>query len=196
MGAHGFVNSFTIAGTTGDAERVGGVNVTDGFFPTLGVQAALGRLFTLSDDQPDAASTVVLADGFWRRRFAADPSAIGRTLLVNARPATIIGVLPASFRHLEENPDRTVDVFIPYGFNRANANRGGHFIRGVGRLGPGASLAQGAGGARHDCRAPRTRISNQQPRGRCSADTRFTSRSSAPRVAASSWCRRASASCC
>jgi len=142
MGAHGFVNSFTIAGTTGDAERVGGVNVTDGFFPTLGVQAALGRLFTLSDDQPDAASTVVLADGFWRRRFAADPSAIGRTLLVNARPATIIGVLPASFRHLEENPDRAVDVFIPYGFNRANANRGGHFIRGVGRLGPGGSLAQ------------------------------------------------------
>src|SRR6476619_388584 len=86
MGAHGFVNSFTITGTTGDAERVGGVNVTDGFFPTLGVQAALGRLFTLSADQPDAATTVVLADGFWRRRFAADPSAIGRTLLVNARP--------------------------------------------------------------------------------------------------------------
>lgn len=142
MGAHGYVGSFTIAGAAGDAERVGGVNVTDGFFATLGVAAAMGRVFTLEDDQPDAPLTVVLTDGFWRRRFAADPAILGSTVLVNGRPATVIGVLPAWYRHLEENPDRTVDVFVPYAFNRAMPNRGGHFIRGVGRLAPGASIAQ------------------------------------------------------
>jgi putative ABC transport system permease protein len=142
MGAFGFVGSFTIAGPTGDAERVGGVNVTDGFFATLGVDAALGRVFALADDQPDAPRAVVLSDGFWRRRFAANPAIVGSTILVNARPSTVIGVLPAWYRHLEENPDRTADVFVPYAFNRAAPNRGGHFIRGVGRLAPGVSLTQ------------------------------------------------------
>jgi putative ABC transport system permease protein len=142
MGAHGYVGSFTIAGAAGDAERVGGVSVTDGFFPTLGVPAAIGRLFSTADDQPDAPATVVLSDGFWRGRFGADSAIVGRTVLVNARPATVIGVLPGWYRHLEENPDRGADLFLPYGFNRANANRGGHYVRGVGRLAPGASLAQ------------------------------------------------------
>jgi putative ABC transport system permease protein len=140
MGAHGFVNSFTVTGSTGDAERVGGVNVTEGFFPTLGVIPALGRVFTLEDDMPDAPLTVLLSDGFWRRRFAADPAIVGAQIQLNARPATVVGVLPATFRHVEENPDRGADVFVPYGFNRTAANRGGHFIRGVGRLRPGARI--------------------------------------------------------
>jgi putative ABC transport system permease protein len=142
MGAHGFVGSFTIAGAAGDAERVGGVSVTEGFFPALGVTPALGRTFTPEDDTPDAPMTALLSDGFWRRRFAADPGIVGTQILLNARPATVIGVLPASYRHLEENPDRAADVFVAYGFNRAAANRGGHFIRGVGRLGPGATVEQ------------------------------------------------------
>jgi putative ABC transport system permease protein len=140
MGAFGFVNSFTVAGTAGDAERVGGVNVTHGFFPTLGVNAAIGRIVADADDRPDAPAVVLLSDGFWRRRFAADPAIVGSTVLVNARPTTVIGVLPAWYRHLEENPDRTADVFLPYGFNRAAANRGGHFIKAVGRLADGRSI--------------------------------------------------------
>jgi putative ABC transport system permease protein len=140
MGAHGYVGSFTVAGGSGDAERVGGVNVTAGFFPTLGVEPALGRPIAAEDDAPGAATVVLLSDGFWRRRFAADPSVVGSRIQLNARPATIIGVLPASYRHVEENPDRSADVFVPYGFNTASPNRGAHFIRAVGRLGPGARL--------------------------------------------------------
>lgn len=142
MGAHGWVGSFTVAGAVGDAERVGGVNVTDGFFQTLGVAAARGRLFDAADDAPEAARTVVLSDGFWRRRFGADPAIVGSTLLIDAQPSLVIGVLPAWFRHVEENPDRTADVFVPYGFNRAAPNRGGHFIRGVGRLASTVQLEQ------------------------------------------------------
>ena len=59
MGAFGCVGSFTVAGPAGDAERVGGVNVTEGLFPTLGVSAALGRVFSPADDEPDAPATVV-----------------------------------------------------------------------------------------------------------------------------------------
>jgi putative ABC transport system permease protein len=141
MGANGFVGSFTVAGTTGDAERIGGVNVTSGFFPTLGVQPALGRSFTASDDTADAPTVVLLSDGFWRRRFGGDPAVVGTGMLLNARPATIIGVLPAWYRHIEVNPDRTADVFVPWAFPRP-FNRGGHFIRAVGRLRGGATIDQ------------------------------------------------------
>jgi putative ABC transport system permease protein len=140
MGAHGYVGSFTVAGSAGDAERVGGVNVTHGFFPTLGVSPALGRAITPEDDQPDATAVVLLSGGFWRRRFGASPAIIGSQILLNARPATVIGVLPASYEHVEVNPDRSADLFTPYGFNPAAANRGGHFIRAVGRLAPGATI--------------------------------------------------------
>ena len=86
MGAFGFVGSFTVAGPAGDAERVGGVSVTEGLFPTLGVSAALGRVFSPDDDEPDAPATVVLSDGFWRRRFAGRPGIVGTSVLINARP--------------------------------------------------------------------------------------------------------------
>ena len=141
-GANGFVGLFTIGGGQGEPERVGGVNVTSGFFPTLGVQPALGRVFRPEDDTPDAERTIILSDGFWRRRFGADPAIVGTSITLNARPATVIGVLPASYRHLEINPERSADIFTPYGFNPAQANRGGHFIRGVARLKDGVTVEQ------------------------------------------------------
>ena len=85
---------------------------------------------------PTRAPVALISDGFWRRRFAADPGIVGAVIRVNAQPYTVIGVLPASYRHVEEDPDRSADVFLPFGFDPATANRGGHFIRGVGRLAP------------------------------------------------------------
>ena len=141
-GANGFVGLFTISGGQGEPERVGGVNVTSGFFPTLGVRPAFGRVFRPEDDTPDAETTIILSDGFWRRRFGADPAIVGTSITLNARPATVIGVLPAGYRHIEINPERSADIFTPYGFNPAEANRGGHFIRGVARLKDGVTLEQ------------------------------------------------------
>jgi putative ABC transport system permease protein len=116
--------------------------VTAGFFPTLRVQPALGRLFRPEDDTPSAEMTVLLSDGFWRRRFGADPGIGGKAISLNARPATVIGVLPASYRHVEINPERPADVFAAFGFDTAQPNRGGHFIRGVARLKDGVSVKQ------------------------------------------------------
>jgi putative ABC transport system permease protein len=140
MGANGFVGLATIGGS-GQAERVGSVQVTDGFFDTLQVQPQLGRLFVAADDQPGAARVVVLSDGFWRRRFAADPAIVGREITFNATPVTVIGVLPRSFRHIEINPERPADVFSTFRFDPADANRGAHFIRAIGRLKDGVPLA-------------------------------------------------------
>ena len=159
MGAHGYVGSFTVAGGSGDADRVGGVNVTDGFFETLGVTPALGRGLTPDDDRPGAPLVVLLSHALWQRRFAADPAIVGAEVLVNARPATVVGVLPAWFRHIEEHPDRAADIFVPYQFDRLEPNRGGHFIKSVGRLAPGVTLDQ----ARAELATLATRLEQEYP---------------------------------
>ncbi|HUQ87352.1 MAG TPA: ABC transporter permease [Vicinamibacterales bacterium] len=159
-GANGFVGLFTVGGGVGEAERVGGVNVTAGFFSTLGVQPALGRLFDSADDTPTAETMVVLSDGFWRRRFGADPGIVGKAIALNARPATVIGVLPPSYRHLEINPERPADVFAAFGFDPAQPNRGGHFIRAVARLKDGVSIEQ----ARAELESIAARLEQQFPK--------------------------------
>jgi putative ABC transport system permease protein len=143
MGANGWVGLATISGGRGEAERAGWVQVTEGFFPTLRVQPAVGRAITADDDRPGAARVALISDGFWRRRFGADPSIIGRALSFNAMPVTVIGVLPATYRHLEINPERAADIFTPFRWDAAQPNRGGHFIRGVARLKSGVTLEQG-----------------------------------------------------
>jgi putative ABC transport system permease protein len=160
MGANGWVGLATISGGTGEAERVGSVQVTEGFFPTLRVQPALGRGIQADDDRPGAARVVLISDGFWRRRFAANPAIVGQPITINAVPFTVIGVLPASFRHLEINPERAADIFTPYQFDPAQANRGGHFIRGIARLKDGVSVEQG----RAELASLAARLEQQHPR--------------------------------
>ncbi len=141
MGANGFIGLATVTGGQGEPDRVGSVQVTEGFFPTLQVQPALGRTFLPEDDAPGAARVVIISDGFWQRRFGGDRSIIGQSITVNAASATVIGVLPPSYRHLEPNPERSADIFTTYRFDPATANRGGHFIRAVARLKDEVSVA-------------------------------------------------------
>src|SRR5688500_8801491 len=143
LGANGWVGLATITGGRGDAERAGWVQVTEGFFPTLRVTPVVGRAISADDDRPGATPVALISDGFWRRRFGADPSVIGQSISFNAVPVTIIGVLPASYRHLELNPERAADIFTPFRWDTAQPNRGGHFIRGVARLKDGQTLEQG-----------------------------------------------------
>jgi putative ABC transport system permease protein len=159
MGAHGFVGSATISGPEGDAERVGMVRVTQGFFATLGVQPALGRLFTVDEDRPNTPRVALISDGYWQRRFAGAPAVVGGEMRLNAESYTVIGVLPAGYRHLEEDPDRSADVFVPFGFDQAAPNRGGHFIRAVGRLTPASTIEQ----ARAEVEAIARRLEAEYP---------------------------------
>lgn len=143
MGANGWVGLATISGGRGEVERVGSVQVTEGFFPTLRVQSALGRGFEPDDDRAGAAPVALLSDGFWRRRFGADPAIVGQSITVDAVPVTVIGVLPASYRHIEPNPERPADIFTPFRWDRAQPTRDARFIRGLARLADGRTIEQG-----------------------------------------------------
>src|SRR5262245_5910416 len=93
-------------------ESVAGDLVSGSFFEVLGLKPAEGRLFVPSDDgAPGSNPVVVLSYGFWTRRFGTDPAAVGRTVLVNSHPMTVVGVAPKGFQGVEIG--RAVDVFVP-----------------------------------------------------------------------------------
>ena len=101
-------------------ERVRGEIVTGNFFEVLGVKPWAGRLFTPDDDRtPGAHPVAVLSYGFWERRFAKDPNLIGKTILVNETPLTVLGVTPPGFYgvDLSFNPDVRVPLMMTPIFN-------------------------------------------------------------------------------
>ena len=122
----------------GEPERVETLNVTDGTLPLLRVRPALGRFFTAADDSPTTPERVILSHAYWQRKFGSDPSAIGKSLMVENRPREIIGVLPAGFRFLDRNPQ----LVLPFRFNRSELHVANFSYRGVGRLKPGITLDQ------------------------------------------------------
>src|SRR5262249_27134351 len=93
-------------------------------FPTFGLQPALGRLLTPSDDErPGAHPVAILSYDYWRRRFARDPAVIGQTFRVGRQQYEIIGVSPKGFTGTE--PGRLVDFFIPAMMNAQAINSPG-----------------------------------------------------------------------
>jgi predicted permease len=98
--------------TGGHTDLVGADLVSGNYFPVLGVGAAVGRVFTASDDLIQGAHPLaVLSYGYWRARFAADPSIVGKQISVNGRSLTIIGVSQAGFDGVE--PGRAPQIRIP-----------------------------------------------------------------------------------
>lgn len=123
------------------AERLQGLAVTADFFPALGVQPALGRVFTAAEDQPGANLVVVLSDRFWQRRFGGDPNIIGRKVRLDGESVEVIGVMPPRFDH--PLLWGTIDVWRPIAFAAdQRQNRGNNFLRAFGRLKPGVTLPQ------------------------------------------------------
>jgi predicted permease len=95
----------------GQPGLVHGQMATSDIFRTLGLQAVAGRLFAESDDQPGAAPVCVISDGYWKRRFGADPRIAGKPVTVAGVPFTIIGVTPPEFFGLESGSD--VQLWVP-----------------------------------------------------------------------------------
>ncbi len=129
--------AWTVTGL-GNPEEVPGLTVTNRFFTVLEVQAALGRSFLPSDDDPSGERTVMLSDGYWKSRFGGERSVLGRRIRVNGTAATIIGVLPPSFQFL----DRKISLILPLRLNRTDVRLISFCCQGVARLKPGVTLAQ------------------------------------------------------
>jgi predicted permease len=127
----------TVTGT-GEPERVDTLIVTDGMFGVLRIEPQLGRRFTADDDSPRTPERVILTDGYWRRKFSADPSVIGRPLVVDGKPREIIGIMPAGFQFLDRRPD----IILPFRLNPAEVRVGNFSFQGIGRLKPGVTLDQ------------------------------------------------------
>ena len=138
-----FINRGSLANIVtqgGEPERADESLVSANFFDVLAVQPQLGRGFRASDDEPGAAHVVVFSDGFWRRRFGADPSIIGRTIRLDDRNATVIGVMPASV-----NFPLPTEVWTPLAFTlEQRRSRTNQSVAVIARLKPGRTLPQAA----------------------------------------------------
>jgi putative ABC transport system permease protein len=125
----------------GDPERLIGSAISADLFPALGVQPALGRVFTAREDQPDSPSTVILSYNLWQRRFAGDPAVLGQTVIFDGDPATIIGVMPPDFYF----PRREVQIWRTLRFDNDDyVDRRNCYLEVVARLKPGVSFSQAA----------------------------------------------------
>lgn len=127
----------------GDAEQVNAMLLSSGFFEQLGVNPLLGRTFTEDEERVGAAPTVVLSAAFWKRKFDASPGVLGKSLALDGKDFTVIGVVPASFNFL--GAFRSIDVYQPIGQwnNTALLSRSaGLGISGIGRLKPGVTIDQ------------------------------------------------------
>jgi len=145
-------------------EQIRGLQATGNLFGMLGVNAALGRTFTVDDDKADAERVVVLSDQLWKRRFGSDPSIIGQTLTLDGQSHTVVGVMPASFQFPFFWATR-VEMWTPLRLNniinRAGAGfgRNARFLRVFARLKSDATVAQ----AQAEMDAITTRLAEQYP---------------------------------
>ena len=141
--------SVTLSGEDGEPERVRVATVSEDFFKVLGAPMWLGRSFSPDEDRRGGPLVAVMSNGLWRRRYGADSSIIGRSLVLNDRPRTIIGILPPGV----EFPARDIGLWLPLRLNYDTLwTRNNHYLELIGRLAPDATVerarAQVAGLAR------------------------------------------------
>ena len=109
-------------------------HVSSGFFDVFGISPMLGRTFAPREDLPNAGRFVVLTFNVWKSRFGGDRNLAGRTILLNAEPYVVVGVLPSGYQ-----PDPPTDLYVPLQADPNSTNQG-HFLLVAGRLRDGATI--------------------------------------------------------
>ena len=122
---------FNLSGE-GDPERLQGVRASGNFFDVLGVPPALGRYFTAQEDRAGRGDLVVLSYGLWQRRFGGRPDVLGKNVILNGVPSTIIGVAPLRFRY----PDDRVELWAPMANEMEGLPRASRFFLAIARIPP------------------------------------------------------------
>ena len=120
-------------------ERFAGYGVTNGFFEALGVKAIRGRTFLPEESEPGHDRVVVLKYSFWQQHFGGDPEIVGKTITLNRKVSTVVGVMPRDFNY----PYNGGEMWSPLVFDAGELHsRGNHYLRVIGLLKPGITMAQ------------------------------------------------------
>jgi len=146
--------ALTVSDGAGESERHLGAAISWDLFSLLGTSPILGRGFTADDDQPNAAGVVILGDVLWNRRYQADPNILGRSILVNAKPHTVIGVMPPGFAFPENQR-----LWIPLAPMMSRDRRDDRNLFAFGRMKPGVTMVR----ASEELNAVAARLAQQYP---------------------------------
>ena len=122
-------------------EKLNSAQFSWDLLPTLGVQPALGRNFTQSDDSPSSSNTVLLSWQLWKRRFGGDPGILSHAIYIDALPTTVIGIMPSWFAF----PDASTQLWQPVGHEQPEEQMtalSNHMFQVIGRLKPGVTQTQ------------------------------------------------------
>src|SRR5439155_4278308 len=123
----------------GEPERVLGAKVFADFFEVLGVQPALGRSFLPEEDRVGANPVALLSHGLWQRRFGGDTNILGKTITVDGKSVTVIGITPPT----QAVPFSLFELWVPFALDaRRMVAHGDRFLRPIGRLKPGVTVKQ------------------------------------------------------
>jgi putative ABC transport system permease protein len=130
---------------SGNPEEVIVQIVTADFFPILGVSPLVGRTFTDEENRDPQANVVILGHELWQRRFGGDPGIVGRTIQLNARPTTVVGVMPPGLRlFIKEGSlvGKPSDLWAPYVLPPGARDFGGRFLEVIARLKPSVPVRE------------------------------------------------------
>lgn len=151
-------SAYTLTGS-GEPARLVGLGVAHDFVQVLGVRPLHGRGFTEEEGQWGGPRAVILTHGFWRRRFESDAGIIGRAIVLNDLPRTVVGVLPPTFDFPSVfTPGKHVDFLVPFPISE-ETDRWGNSLSMVGRLRPGVSVGE----AQADLDAVIANLEREQP---------------------------------
>jgi putative ABC transport system permease protein len=128
--------SFTVS-DQGNPERYAGAAIGHDLFPMLGIAPQLGRTFNAEDDRQGGEPVALLSDDLWRRRYGADAKIVGRSIVINSRPHTVVGVMPPRFRF----PNNQL-LWVPLAQYAVSAQRGERGLGVYARLKEGTTLDQ------------------------------------------------------
>jgi predicted permease len=161
-----------IIGEPGSTEREQITQVSPDFFSTLGLGPVIGRAFTEEETTYQTNSVAILSDSFWRQRYSADPSVIGRQIRVDGLSQTIIGVLPPDFRFLSSEARLYFPLASrPEDRTALQRHSGGNVIQMIARIKPDATLAQ----AQSQIDAQNATLEVDDPQAKMIADAGFRS---------------------
>ena len=149
------------------AESIQGAVVSTSLFELLGVRADLGRTFSAEEEQPGHDQVALISHNLWQRQFAADRNVVGRTITLDSRPYTVVGVMPDGFQFpggsgtvLRIFTPAVAELWVPLSFDAdALAQRSSHSLNAIGRLKPGITVGQ----ATAEMDAIQQRIEQQYP---------------------------------